>query len=111
MRPTCARPTIRPTIDRKSTRLNSSHRCISYAVFCLEKFLFANPLGFVVPPAGLQYSGAVAAAAWRVVRRRRPRGAVGLGFAHRGGPPVVSFFNIEEPETPLAFPPADRLTM
>src|SRR5437762_7726775 len=22
-------------IDRKSTRLNSSHRCISYAVFCL----------------------------------------------------------------------------
>ena len=22
--------------DRKSTRLNSSHRCISYAVFCLE---------------------------------------------------------------------------
>src|SRR5437762_14062394 len=28
-----------PTIeeDRKSTRLNSSHRCISYAVFCLKK--------------------------------------------------------------------------
>src|SRR5437763_11056656 len=23
--------------DRKSTRLNSSHRCISYAVFCLQK--------------------------------------------------------------------------
>src|SRR5437763_11908037 len=23
--------------DRKSTRLNSSHRCISYSVFCLEK--------------------------------------------------------------------------
>src|SRR5437879_9990955 len=28
-------PTLR--IDRKSTRLNSSHRCISYAVFCLKK--------------------------------------------------------------------------
>src|SRR5437762_5999641 len=30
----------RPAIalqDRKSTRLNSSHRCISYAVFCLKK--------------------------------------------------------------------------
>src|SRR5437762_11419576 len=28
----------RPTDpDRKSTRLNSSHRCISYAVFCLKK--------------------------------------------------------------------------
>src|SRR5437762_10615680 len=27
----------RPGQDRKSTRLNSSHRCISYAVFCLKK--------------------------------------------------------------------------
>src|SRR5437764_4424628 len=27
----------RPSEDRKSTRLNSSHRCISYAVFCLKK--------------------------------------------------------------------------
>src|SRR5256884_7235591 len=26
-----------PTIDRKSTRLNSSHGYISYAVFCLKK--------------------------------------------------------------------------
>src|SRR5437762_9636676 len=26
-----------PYGDRKSTRLNSSHRCISYAVFCLKK--------------------------------------------------------------------------
>src|SRR5437763_9529918 len=25
-----------PARDRKSTRLNSSHRCISYAVFCLK---------------------------------------------------------------------------
>src|SRR5437762_10534574 len=27
----------RAASDRKSTRLNSSHRCISYAVFCLKK--------------------------------------------------------------------------
>src|SRR6266705_3764241 len=27
----------RANIDRKSTRLNSSHRTISYAVFCLKK--------------------------------------------------------------------------
>src|SRR2546426_6076723 len=26
-----------PTLDRKSTRLNSSHLVISYAVFCLKK--------------------------------------------------------------------------
>src|SRR5436189_1476114 len=29
--------------DRKSTRLNSSHRCISYAVFCLKKKKTSNP--------------------------------------------------------------------
>src|SRR5437762_9852595 len=28
---------LTPSVDRKSTRLNSSHRCISYAVFCLKK--------------------------------------------------------------------------
>src|SRR5437763_11196909 len=40
--------------DRKSTRLNSSHRCISYAVFCLKKkntksvvALVAISLGFL----------------------------------------------------------------
>jgi len=30
-------PTLGAWGDRKSTRLNSSHRCISYAVFCLKK--------------------------------------------------------------------------
>src|SRR5437763_6653872 len=30
-------PSSTPLGDRKSTRLNSSHRCISYAVFCLKK--------------------------------------------------------------------------
>src|SRR5438034_644451 len=30
----------RPRLDRKSTRLNSSHTVISYAVFCLKKKLF-----------------------------------------------------------------------
>src|SRR5438105_12800244 len=30
-------PQIAPPRDRKSTRLNSSHEWISYAVFCLKK--------------------------------------------------------------------------
>src|SRR5256885_15757020 len=30
-------PTVGTSIDRKSTRLNSSHLVISYAVFCLKK--------------------------------------------------------------------------
>src|SRR3712207_9007506 len=32
-----AAPTARARSDRKSTRLNSSHANISYAVFCLKK--------------------------------------------------------------------------
>src|SRR2546422_5459767 len=32
-----ANPSSIDTIDRKSTRLNSSHGYISYAVFCLKK--------------------------------------------------------------------------
>src|SRR5699024_11435437 len=35
--PTDALTQFRDTIDRKSTRLNSSHVSISYAVFCLKK--------------------------------------------------------------------------
>src|SRR5258707_7690827 len=37
--PKSARPPKcqRPSLDRKSTRLNSSHANISYAVFCLKK--------------------------------------------------------------------------
>src|SRR5437763_6661568 len=31
-------------LDRKSTRLNSSHRCISYAVFCLKKKKYTNKI-------------------------------------------------------------------
>src|SRR5437879_2527107 len=34
------------TLDRKSTRLNSSHRCISYAVFCL---LLPSPRSALFP--------------------------------------------------------------
>src|SRR2546422_2236874 len=41
--------------DRKSTRLNSSHGYISYAVFCLKKKnvapVVAGLMGTVIPPA------------------------------------------------------------
>src|SRR5216683_6372385 len=36
-RPRPRRPPARASADRKSTRLNSSHDQISYAVFCLKK--------------------------------------------------------------------------
>src|SRR3712207_8544096 len=32
-----------PRRDRKSTRLNSSHANISYAVFCLKKMIISQP--------------------------------------------------------------------
>src|SRR5690348_17532981 len=36
--------------DRKSTRLNSSHPSISYAVFCLKKKIVLAPRSFVADP-------------------------------------------------------------
>src|SRR5437762_9072561 len=46
------RPPPRGGEDRKSTRLNSSHRCSSYAVFCLKKTrerrrTYLSPFNFV----------------------------------------------------------------
>src|SRR5690606_40014205 len=38
-------PALRRSIDRKSTRLNSSHVKISYAVFCLKKKKIKYPKG------------------------------------------------------------------
>src|SRR5690625_5579198 len=38
-----AEQTTAEAIDRKSTRLNSSHVAISYAVFCLKKKKHINP--------------------------------------------------------------------
>src|SRR5438034_2651887 len=35
--PTGGHNLLEPALDRKSTRLNSSHTVISYAVFCLKK--------------------------------------------------------------------------
>src|SRR5258708_4626128 len=37
-------PVTIKTIDRKSTRLNSSHQIISYAVFCLKKKKQTKPI-------------------------------------------------------------------
>src|SRR5258708_26888502 len=38
--------------DRKSTRLNSSHQIISYAVFCLKKKKKSQPDETTRPPRG-----------------------------------------------------------
>src|SRR3712207_8346532 len=41
--------------DRKSTRLNSSHANISYAVFCLKKKNKSHPLTWISLPAHSPY--------------------------------------------------------
>src|SRR5258708_8439642 len=46
--PRSSRNRPRAATDRKSTRLNSSHQIISYAVFCLKKKKQPHPLP---PPA------------------------------------------------------------
>src|SRR5256884_5227913 len=49
----------RPTTDRKSTRLNSSHGYISYAVFCLKKKnnrTYHHPYTPYILPPSLAYS-------------------------------------------------------
>src|SRR6201996_9719389 len=46
--------------DRKSTRLNSSHSQISYAVFCLKKKQpYSTPTGPTSPTTSTQTPGAV----------------------------------------------------
>src|SRR2546430_4610277 len=47
-----------PRIDRKSTRLNSSHSQISYAVFCLKKKTQSCRLQVARPPERQTTSGA-----------------------------------------------------
>src|SRR4051794_41519773 len=42
--------------DRKSTRLNSSHPSISYAVFCLKKKKISSRHNLPCPPAALRVS-------------------------------------------------------
>src|SRR2546430_12748194 len=50
------RPVGSAVLDRKSTRLNSSHSQISYAVFCLKKKKKARVLEYP-PPAQLYLHG------------------------------------------------------
>src|ERR1039457_481245 len=64
--------------DRKSTRLNSSHLVISYAVFCLKKKLAEIDYHFLFPRArqllNLGSNAGARSAHRRLQRCRAPRG-------------------------------------
>src|SRR2546426_4786792 len=47
------RMTCKEVLDRKSTRLNSSHLVISYAVFCLKKKITSRAHHYTVSCGGL----------------------------------------------------------
>src|SRR5574339_511033 len=72
-----------PAEDRKSTRLNSSHQAISYAVFCLKKkkffffFLMIRrpPRSTLFPYTTLFRSSEDAASSWETVSGRRQHGS------------------------------------
>ncbi|HVN03357.1 MAG TPA: AmmeMemoRadiSam system protein B [Bryobacteraceae bacterium] len=75
------------------------------------EYLLPDPLGFVVPHAAPQYSGTVAAAAFRHIQRQAPERVVILGFAHRDGPAGISVPDVDGYETPLGETEVDRATM
>ncbi len=56
---------------------------------------------FIVPHAGLIYSGTVAAAVYRHLEHERPERVIIAGFSHRGSPPGIGIPQIESYETPL----------
>jgi AmmeMemoRadiSam system protein B/AmmeMemoRadiSam system protein A len=64
-------------------------------------WLLPNPIAFVVPHAGLMYSGTVACGAYRYLHARPPRRVVLLGFSHRGGPAGVAIPDVHRFATPL----------
>src|ERR1039458_94154 len=66
--------------DRKSTRLNSSHLGISYAVFCLKKnaYVYSAPSSLLGPQTLLA-----------TLPRAAETAARGLGIAQRAGRPRV----------------------
>jgi len=74
-------------------------------------FLRDGALGFVVPHAGVEYSGCVAAAAYRHLQRHPAQRAVVLGFAHRGGPAGVAIPDVDGYATPLGEVRTDREAM
>lgn len=70
--------------------------------------LLPRPLAFVVPHAGLAYSGTVAASAYRYLEAAKPERVFILGFRHRGDRDGVSIPDIDAFRTPMGELQVDR---
>src|SRR5262249_1617801 len=71
-------------------------------------YLLPNPIAFVVPHAGLTYSGTVAAAVYRYLQAMQPKRIVLLGFSHRGGLPDITIPRVDAYSSPLGDTNPDR---
>ena len=71
-------------------------------------YLPSRAAGFVVPHAGLVYSGTVAAAVYRHIRALDPERVVLLGFSHGGAPPGAWIPDVAAIRTPLGEVAVDR---
>src|SRR5207244_1347663 len=80
-----ARPTLIGRPDRKSTRLNSSHQIISYAVFCLKKKTIGHRPGCSVPCGTVRWrQPSIVPCGTRRSSRRRSSPRLDRGRAGRG---------------------------
>src|SRR3972149_128157 len=93
---------MEPYEDRKSTRLNSSHSQISYAVFCLKKKKKKNTRRDA-RPAPHEVSAARAALPRLPPRRPPPLSPHVFLTPLR---PFFSFFFFKTPRPPLHLPPS-----
>lgn len=70
-------------------------------------FLFPDAFGFVVPHAGPEYSGSVAAAVYRSLQQQKPERIVLLAFPHHGGLHGVAVPRVRAVSTPFGPVPID----
>src|SRR3989337_1629662 len=92
-------------LDRKSTRLNSSHGSISYAVFCLKNIrTLAQDLDYITAPG--RYSPATQQVDEVLSRHHACRGRARPSGGARPGSLGVFFFLMKgRPRTSALFPP------
>src|SRR3954464_12674974 len=93
--------------DRKSTRLNSSHTIISYAVFCLKKKKkYPSRSALLLTAASAPRPRRARAVAGEGCVRRRPRRSsacrrsawdFGVFFFNDRGPPKISTLSLPDP--------------
>src|SRR3954462_9948298 len=86
--------------DRKSTRLNSSHTIISYAVFCLKKKMGPKGAPVAMPAVEAASLGCIEPARGQRALLRRPEGFLGGWLA--GAPPCLYFFFNKTPPTEIS---------